>query len=81
MDPPTQKRIRTPSRYICNILEGKGDGGTAWGKSQLPKGVQNLTGMAAASDEHADQPIDKPFPTNLALANLSEVTFDGDPRR
>lgn len=81
MDPLTQKQIWTPLRYIHNILEGKGDGGTAWGKSQLLKGVQNPTGMAAASDKHADQPIDKPFPTNSALTSLSKVTFDGDPQR
>ena len=79
-EPPTQKRTRTPSRYVRDILEGKGDGGTARGKSQLPKGIQTPTGMAAASDKPPDQPVDESFPTNLALASLSEVTFDDDPK-
>ena len=44
------RRIREPSRYVREMLEGTVDGGTAQGKSRLPKGVQLPTGMTATED-------------------------------
>jgi len=55
-EPPTKLtgRIRKPSRYVREILDGTFDGGTARGKSCLPRGVQPPTGMTAAVDETLD---------------------------
>jgi len=52
-EPPTKLtgRIRKPSRYVREVLDGTFDGGTARGKSRLPRGVQPPTGMTAAADE------------------------------
>ena len=45
------KRIRKASRYVREALDGTIDGGTARGKSRLPKGVQLPTGMVATEDD------------------------------
>ena len=48
---PRSKRIRKPSPLLRDLLEGKSDGGTARGKSRIPKGVQLPTGMTATQDD------------------------------
>ena len=44
------KCIRKPSALVCDLLEGKANGGAIRGKSRLLKGVQPPTGMLAAED-------------------------------
>ena len=51
-EPPAKSaRIRKPSRYVREALEGTIDGGTARGKSRLPKGVQLPAGMSAVEGD------------------------------
>ena len=68
------KRIRKPSPYVRDILEGKTNSGTARGKSRMPKGLQPPTGMMATSDEPNNEPV------GTVLASIAEITFDDDPK-
>ena len=48
-------RVRKPSPYVRRILAGEDDGGTAKGKSRLPKGLQAPTGLAAIEEEEEEE--------------------------
>ena len=54
-EPTARGRIQKPLPYIRDVLTGEGDGGTARGKSKLPKGLQLPTGMMATDDGPDDQ--------------------------
>ena len=75
MDPPTQKRIRTPSRYVRNILEGKGDGRTAWCQEfPIPNMPNTHTHIASPSNnasDHHHRPY-QPYPGKLPPSSSSQ---------
>jgi len=74
--PPVEPtgRIRKPSRYIREVLEGTIDGGTARSKSRLPKGVQLPTGTFAAEvDYGSDLDLELEHEATACLADEIQV--------
>ena len=70
-EPTARGRIRKPSPYVRDILAGKGDGGTARGKSQAP------TGMTVFDN---DQLVNEADTIETALASVSEISINDDPK-
>jgi hypothetical protein len=73
-EPRPPGRIRKPSRYVLDVLEGKVDGGTARGKSRLPRGVQLPSGTPATGSEPTTQTAD------TVLTSLADISIDDDPK-
>jgi len=73
-EPPPRRsgRTREPSRYVREALEGTIDGGTARGKSRLPKGVQLPTGMTVTED-YSELELELEEEATACLVNESRV--------
>ena len=67
-------RTRKPSAYVRDILAGEVDGGTAKGKSKLPKGLQMPSGLTAVEEEEelgSEPPI--PFTSDIRTVESAMV--------
>jgi hypothetical protein len=80
-------RIRKPSIYVRKILAGEVDGGTARGKSRLPKGLQVPTGSAAIAgeyesdlDSHASAIPEIRYIEHAMAVQIEDGTSDDDPK-
>ena len=72
--PPRQsERVRKPSRYVREALEGTIDAGTTRGKSRLPKGVQLPTGMTATEDCNLELELELQGEATACLAHENRV--------
>lgn len=77
-------RVRKPSAYVRRILTGEGDGGTARGKSKLPKGLQAPAGSAAVAEE-CESNFDSCTPEIRSIesamaAQIEDSISDDDPK-
>ena len=76
-------RARKPSPYAKRLLSGEADGGTARGKSRIPKGLQLPSGLAVVDDEDELPTLLNPEVQSVESAMAVQIengTSDDDPK-